>query len=112
MSYTNELISIIKHDHPRNFCCKKALAQGMLFAKGRAEDDSVSIHLHGDEKIEIAYSVFLDVYGKSPTKEKKAKCGIGTTLVLPSSSALEYVSNISFSSARIAPTCPQCTSFF
>lgn len=112
MSYTNELISIIKHDHPRNFCCKKALAQGILFVKGRAENNSVSIHLYGDEKIETACSIFFDVYGKSPTKEKRAKSGIGTTLVLPSSSALEYVSNISILSTGFTPTCPQCTSFF
>ena len=112
MSYTNELISIIKNDYPRNFCCKKALAQGILFSKGRAENNSVAIHLYGDEKIEIACLVFGDIYGKPPTKEKRPRSGVGTTLVLSASSALEYVLNISKFGASFTSACPQCTSFF
>lgn len=112
MSYTNELISIIKHDHPRNFCCKKSLAQGMLFAKGQSEKNSVTIRLYGEEKIEIACSTFLEVYGKLPIKEKRAKSGVATTLTLSSISALEYVSNIAHFGANFTPACPQCTSFF
>ena len=84
----------------------------MLLAKGKLENKSVTLHLCGEEKIELACTSFLDVYGKLPLKEKRARSGIGETLLISSDSAFDYVSNIGNIDPLYTAACPQCTSFF
>lgn len=112
MSYTLEIIDAIAHDPPRNRCCKDAAACGLLAAKGKPEANGVSVQLCGESKIELACNMLAEAYGKPAKREKRGRCGGGTIILLPSSSALKYISNISENTPLINQRCPQCTSYF
>lgn len=99
----------------KSVCCRRALLDGVLAAKGRCADNEIHISLESPKTCEYISSYILEFYGHAPTVSRAATGGRGLTVTFKSNSAAKYISNlrndISFSDV-CKQKCSSCHSAF
>lgn len=113
MSFSLEQKSYIIGQAYKSSCCRRALLQGMLFAKGRILDDGeVVIGVERIETAQYAASLIREFYGSVGDISNFSVGGRRKGVSFKSSSASKYILNLHNSDELFANKCNFCHSAF
>ena len=111
MSFSFEQKNAIISQHYKSACCRRAMLMGVLFSKANVCGDSVKLHIEREEVAEFISKLIREFYTKSVRTERSEYGGRFIEITFQSSSASDYVLNIS-SGHLFAEKCPSCLSSF
>ena len=103
--------TIIEH-HYKSSCCRRALLFGAMFAKGRAEDKTVTISVEKSEYAEFLSRIIKEFYNRVPSIYHPKSGGRCLVLEFESDSAAKYVANITNKEDLFIQKCGGCLSAF
>jgi len=112
MSFTSEQKKYIIEQTYKSSCCRRAILQGALFAKGELLSEcAVSVSVGARDIAEFLYKMILEFYG-APAEIRRAENGGRRVLLLfDSKSASNYIRNIG-NKPLYSQKCDLCTSAF
>ncbi len=101
----------------RSSCCRRAMLNGILFAKGKTEGKYVTISLEKSEYAEFSLKLIKEFYGKDGESFRTKKGGRRVLVEFESPSASKYIQNIDACSELtvcdlINQKCASCLSSF
>ena len=112
MSFSQDQKTDIILQSVKASCCKRALVQGVLTARGRMVGDDISVSVDSTETAEFVKSIILDVYSKSAEDVISGAGGRRKILSFNAKSAGKYISDIESSGISFQEKCPLCLSYF
>ena len=111
MSFSSEQKENIVSQSCRSSCCRRALLQGALFAKGNS-GETVSIVVEKRYVAEFLSKIASEIYNVTPNISTFQDGGRRIALSFKSKSAAKYIANISHASDYFLAKCDLCTSSF
>lgn len=84
---------IIEYSY-KSSCCRRAILSGILFAKGSAEDKTVTLSVERMEYAEFISGLVREFYGKEADVYRSPKGGRSVYVSFASPSAAKYISDI------------------
>ena len=112
MSFSQEQKNDIILQSPKASCCKLALLQGVLAAKGRADGEGISISLDSQETADYVKSLILDVFSKNAEEVTSHAGGRRKILSFYAKSATKFIGDLNIRGMTFVEKCPLCTSHF
>ena len=112
MSFSQDQKADIISQSVKSSCCKRALVQGVLAARGRVDLDNISISVDSSDAAEFIKELILDVYSKNADEVTSTIGGRRKILSFGAKSAVKYLSDISQVGLNYSEKCPMCQSFF
>ncbi len=94
MSFSSEQKEMIIFHNYKSSCCRRALLSGILFSKGFAGSDVVTIHIEKQEFAEFAVKLIKEFYTKNVEVYRDNKGGRYVVVSFLSESAANYIANI------------------
>ena len=112
MSFSQEQKAGIISQSAKTSCCKRALLQGILTARGYADGDSVLVSVDSSDTAEFIKELIFDVYAK---EVKEVTSGVGGRRKLMSfsvKSVARYLDELDKDGISYHEKCALCQSFF
>ena len=91
MSFSSDIKNEIMRATYKNACCRRALLDGMLAAKGIASDGTVSFNTENLETAAFANTLIKDFFGKEVDVTAPARGGRCKTVSFKSKAAASYI---------------------
>ena len=111
MSFSQDQKTDIIAQSVKASCCKRALLQGVLTARGRVSGDSISISVDSTETAEFIKTVILDVYSKNADDVVSSVGGRRKLISFCAKSASKYINELESSGISFMEKCPLCLSY-
>ena len=112
MSFSQDQKADIISQSVKSSCCKRALVQGVLAARGHVDLDNISISVDSSDAAEFIKELILDVYSKNADEVTSTIGGRRKILSFGAKSAVKYLLDISQVGLNYSEKCPMCQSFF
>ncbi|MBQ9070297.1 MAG: DNA-binding protein WhiA [Clostridia bacterium] len=113
MSFSSDVKDTVINSPYKSSCCRRALLQGILAAKGYvANDKYVYINFEKKNTIDLVLTLIKEFYGKDAEIESLPKGGRGKRIVFDSKAAKRYIEEISENSLSFASKCTACQGAF
>ena len=112
MSFSQEQKADIMSQFPKTSCCKLALLQGVLTARGRTDAESISISLDSSETADFVKGLILDVFSKSAEEVTSSAGGRRKILSFKAKSATKFIADLTLKGIAFVDKCALCTSHF
>lgn len=113
MSFLSELKSQIISQPYKSVCCRRALINGIIFAKGKISDGEIAISLESLESIEYARELIKEFFGAEARILTGEKGGRRKLLSFKSPASERYLNSLKNSdSVLYNEKCAVCTSAF
>ena len=111
MSFASEQKDFIINHTYKSACCRRAILNGALFAKGRIDGD-VRLTAEKQEIAEFLYRLIFEFYGQDADIFTEDTGGRKLNISFISKSAANYIRNIDNSSQHFVNKCDTCLSSF
>ena len=112
MSFSQEQKAVIISQPIKSSCCKLALLQGVLAAKGRTNGKDISISVESVDAAEFIKNIILDIYSKNAVEVTSSVGGRRKMLSFSTKSVLKYMSDINTDGITFSQKCAFCHSYF
>lgn len=113
MSFSHQQKKEITDQHYKSACCRRSLLYGILFAKGRIDNDGVVITLENVEYAEYTAKLVKEFFGSDARLFRSEKGGRCVMLSFSSSAAGAYIDSLSNDGAELViQKCANCLSSF
>ena len=113
MSFLSELKNQIISQPHKNVCCRRALLNGVIFAKGEIKDELIVISLENGEVIEFVSELIREFFGKSPEVSSNSKGGRRKLISFKSPACRRYLEAFLSENAELfSEKCQGCLSAF
>ncbi|MBO5653337.1 MAG: DNA-binding protein WhiA [Clostridia bacterium] len=116
MAFLNEIKNEICATPPKNSCCRRSLAFGMMAVRGRCEGDAqgVSLRLSDPSAATLAEKLISEQFGRQAVVGSGSHGGKTKTLRFESSAARRFVEEMDKGSATglFQRQCPHCATYF
>ena len=93
-------------------CCRRAIIQGVLTARGRIDVDSIYVSVDSTETAEFIKEIILDVYSKNADEVTSSVGGRRKLMSFNAKSAAKYLGEIDQKGIFYSEKCPMCQSYF
>lgn len=113
MTFLHELKNQIISQPNKNVCCRRALLNGVVFAKGMLRDGLTVVSLENSEAIEFVSDLIREFFGKSPDISSNKNGGRRKLLSFKSPACLRYLESFNSPGAEpFSEKCQGCLSSF
>lgn len=112
MSFSQDQKAEIISQSVKATCCKRALVQGVLAARGYVDNEIISISVDTVETSEFIKEMILDVYSKSAEEVTSNVGGRRKILSFSAKSAIKYINDFAEDGLSYMEKCPMCQSYF
>ena len=112
MSFSTDLKKDISSGVYKSTCCKKALLQGMLTARGRLEENSVIVSVDSAESAEFVSTLVLEIFSKTAEILPPPRGGRCKLVRFVSKAARSFIEEILSDNLQISYKCAYCQSAF
>ena len=113
MSFSSETKSSLISQPYKNACCRRAVLNGILFAKGHVENGRVCVFIENDEVIRYFGLLVKEFFGKDIEKSPLIRGGRGKMIKFISPACEKYILSLDCAeNANISVKCPGCESAF
>ena len=112
MSFSQEQKADIIEQQIKTGCCKHAMLEGILTARGQLDGDAISISVDSVESAEFIKGIILDVYSKSAEDVVSSVGGRRKLLSFKAKSAAKYLFELQATGVTYKRKCPMCESHF
>ena len=112
MSFSQEQKIDIISQPVKASCCKRALLQGVLTARGRIDGDNISVSVDSIDTAEFIKEIILEVYSKNAEDVVSSVGGRRKLLSFSAKSAAKYIAEIDGGSIAFMEKCALCQSYF
>ena len=113
MSFLQELKNQIISQPYKNVCCRRALLNGVVFAKGKLQGEIIVISLENGDVIEFVSGLIREFFGKSPDISSNAKGGRRKLVSFTSPACRRYLESLDSENAELFfGKCQGCLSAF
>lgn len=101
----------------KSSCCRRALLNGILFAKGSAEEKKITVSVEKQEYAEFVLALISEFYGKNGESYRSSKGGRNIFISFESPSAAKYFADVNSLvemdvNVIVRPKCRSCMSAF
>ena len=113
MSFSSEIKNeIIMHQY-KNACCRRALLNGVLFARGTLDDESVTLGLSEDGAVQFVSKLIVEFFSKTPISLKSPSGGRQKLISFSSPAASKYLRSVAENGSELYfNKCQYCKSAF
>ena len=111
MSFTSEQKQFIIGQQYKSSCCRRALLQGALFAKGEAKENNITLSVGSREIADFLSRIVAEIYGNTPEIMSAPNGGRRLLLAFTSKSASNYLRSLSLDNLFVEK-CDGCMSSF
>ena len=111
MSFSSEQREFVISGQYKSSCCRRAILLGAMSAKGRAENNTVTLSLEKAEVAELISRYVVEFYGKNAQILNSSSGGRRVVLTFESASAAKYIANID-ENTIFTQKCDLCLSSF
>lgn len=112
MSFSQEQKADIIVQPIKSSCCKLALLQGVLTARGRVDADAICVSVDTTDTAEFVKSIILDVYSKNAEEVTSSVGGRRKLLSFKAKSAAKYINELHSEGIRCVRKCALCEAHF
>ena len=112
MSFSQDQKADIIGQSAKQSCCKRSLLQGILIARGRLDEDNISVSVDTVETAEFIKNIVLDVYSKKAEEVTSIVGGRRKLLVFSAKSASKLIDETMEKGISFSGKCPACLSYF
>ena len=112
MSFSQEQKAAITAQPIKSACCKRALLQGVIAAKGVLDKDNVLISVDSAETAQYIKDLILEVYSKNADDVISAQGGRRKIVSFSTKSVIKYVSDLESVGISFQEKCDACQSYF
>lgn len=112
MSFSQDQKADIISQPIKSGCCKKAILQGILSARGKIENDSISISVDSADTAEFIKGIIHEIYSKEAEAVTSSSGGRRKILSFSTKSALKYMCDIDERGIVHDEKCALCQSYF
>ena len=112
MSFLDDVKSQIISSVYKNVCCRRALLNGVVFAKGEASGKDVSISLENTECIDFVSGLIKEFFGKEPLVFAPPKGGRRKIVSFSSPALSKYLDSVSPGGELYQRKCQGCDQAF
>ena len=113
MSFLQELKKQIISQSYKSLCCRRALLNGVVFAKGEVSDGLVVVSLENREVIEFVSELVREFFGKSPDVSSNKKGGRRKLISFKSPACQRYLESFESDNYELfQKKCQGCLSAF
>ena len=112
MSFSQDQKADIISQSVKASCCRRALMQGILTARGRIDGDNISVSVDSADTAEFIKTIVLDVYSKNADDVISSVGGRRKLLSFNAKSASKYVLDIEAGGISHQEKCALCQSYF
>ena len=112
MSFSQEQKNSIISQPVKASCCKRALLQGILVARGQLNADSVLLSVDGTETANFIKELIFDVYSKEAAEIVSSAGGRRKILTFGVKSVHKYLTELQESGISFSEKCQMCQSHF
>lgn len=112
MSFSQEQKAEIISQPIKASCCKRALMQGILAARGYIDGCDISISVDSADTAEFIKSIIFEVYTKNADEITSSVGGRRKIVSFNAKSATRYVEQVNCDGIFYSETCPVCQSYF
>lgn len=113
MSFSLQQKQEIANQQIKSLCCRRSFINGILFAKGIADSNRVTLSLDGALPLDLVSLYIKDNFGKTPETITLSNGGRRKTFIFDSPAASRYIN--SFANEDVSPIilkCDLCLSHF
>ena len=112
MSFSQDQKAEIISQSVKSSCCRRALMQGILTARGRIDGDNISVSVDSLDTAEFVKTIILDVYSKNADDVVSSVGGRRKLLSFNAKSASKYITEIDECGITHQEKCALCQSYF
>jgi len=112
MSFSSEQKISIINQHLKAACCRRALLSGVLFAKAKCLQGSITVSVERREYAVAISKLIREFYGKTPDVIVPKSGGRCVEIHFESQSASNYLMNLNDSAGLFSAKCSSCASAF
>lgn len=112
MSFSQEQKTAVIAQPIKNVCCKRALLQGVVAARGSLNGDNVHISVDSAETAQFLKGLIFDVYSKNAENIVSSLGGRRKIVSFSTKSVVKYISEIEISGISCPEKCDTCLSHF
>ena len=112
MSFSQDQKAEIISQSVKSSCCRRALMQGILTARGRIDGDNISVSVDSLDTAEFVKTIILDVYSKNADDVVSSVGGRRKLLSFNAKSASKYIAEIDGCGITHQEKCALCQSYF
>ncbi len=112
MSFSQDQKAEIILQSAKTSCCKRAILQGILTARGRMDGDNIFVSVDSCDTAEFVKGIILDVYSKSAEEVISGVGGRRKLLSFSAKSATKYMIELDENGVFYSEKCSLCQSFF
>ena len=112
MSFSQEQKADIINQPIKTVCCRRALLQGVLSARGSICDGLICLSVDGKDLIGYLETLIFEVYSQKPTVATSSSGGRRKIVSFKSKSAEKYLLSLNGNGDYCTEKCPMCKSAF